>query len=176
MVCRCAFASFRSDICHRHDSEKRVQGTPSKMYQINSKISQSFRLNRGTVVMDDIRTKGTSFSERLKLAPLNPMSLSTYTGPMASCITKACSHRHLAPVQTMDRILPKKVGFQGSNLESSWIVGRSEKKFQLLGSRWLFWRKGSWSLATGPIKSDPNHTCGWYTLVLVISLVEVGLW
>ena len=46
--------NVRSDICHRHDSEKRVQGTPSKMYQINSKISQSFRLNRGTVVMDDI--------------------------------------------------------------------------------------------------------------------------
>lgn len=110
---------FEAISATKNDSEKRVQGTPSKMYQINSKISRSFRLNRGTVVMDDIRTKGTSFSERLKLAPLNPMSLSTYTGPMASCITKACSHRHLAPVQTMDQILTQKVGFQGSNLESS---------------------------------------------------------
>lgn len=82
-----------------------------------------------------------------------------------------CSSPNYGP-----NLTKKKVGFQGSNLESSWIVGRSEKKIKLLGSRWLFWRKGSWSLATGPIKSDPNHTCGWYTLVLVISLVEVGLW
>ena len=147
------------------------------MYQINSKISRSFRLNRGTVVMDDIRTKGTSFSERLKLAPLNPMSLSTQD------LWRPVSQKHAVTVTLLQsklwtKSLPKKGRFP--RFESRKLMNCRqvyEKYFKLLGSKsWLFWRKGSWSLATGPIKSDPNHTCGWYTLVLVISLVEVGLW